>query len=287
VQREQFWSQATFFTGLRRPEDATRELAIPGTTRKATARFLDGKEVPQRGDARVHLAEWLTGKDNPFFARAVVNRVWDHFFGIGLVDPVDDLTECHPPSHPALLDELARAFVDSGFDLKHLVRAVVSTDAYQMTSVHDRAGPPPELRLFARMNVKAMWPEQLFDSLGQATGLGGLPRQRDQLLGRFPHPEQRLEGQSSIPQALGLMNGELMAQALRTAEQNTISAVADSPYLDNAGRVETLFLAALGRPPSTIERARFVRHVESGDLNRTLGDVFWALLNSAEFRHNH
>ncbi|HKB41027.1 MAG TPA: DUF1549 domain-containing protein, partial [Gemmataceae bacterium] len=106
--REQFWSQATFFTGLRRPEKATRTLAIPGTSRKAAARFLDGKELPDgTGDARSLLAEWITAPGNPYFARAAVNRLWDHFFGIGLVDPVDDLSGENRPSHPELLDELA------------------------------------------------------------------------------------------------------------------------------------------------------------------------------------
>src|SRR5262249_52573217 len=133
--REQFWSQATCFPGLRRPDPATRTLAIPGTPRKARARFLDGNDLPDgKGDTRALLADWIIAPRNPFFARAAVNRLWDHFFGIGLVDPVDDLTDENKPSHPELLDELARAFVASGYDLKVIIRAILLSDSYQRSS---------------------------------------------------------------------------------------------------------------------------------------------------------
>jgi hypothetical protein len=290
--REQFWSQATFFTGLRRPESATRNLSIPGTTRKAAARFLDGKVPAEgKGDARLLLADWLTARDNPYFARAAVNWLWDHFFGIGLVDPVDDMVRDNKPSHPELLDELAREFVAGKFDQKLLIQAIVLSDAYQLSSVVTRSERLPDPRLFSRMNVKALTPEQTLDSLLTATGYRGrnLAEQRVRFLTSFPRIEQRLEGQSSIPQALALMNGELLHFAIRPEGDNTLSAVISSPFLDTAGRVETLFLAALARPPSAEEKAKMVRHVtESGErMDRALSDVFWALLNSAEFLHNH
>jgi hypothetical protein len=292
--REQFWGQAAFFTGLRRPERATRTLAIPGTSRTAQARFLDGTDLPDgRGDARARLADWITAPGNPFFARAAVNRLWDHFFGIGLVDPVDDLGGDNKPSHPELLDELARGFVAADYDLKVLVRAIVLSDAYQRTSVVSGQGESSDPRLFSRMNVKALTPEQTVDSLLVATGYRGrdLPRLRTQFLGRLTRSERRLEGQASIPQVLALMNGELLDAALRPDSDNTLGAVAASPFPDTAGKVETLFRAALGRPPRPAEQARLVRYVEDGAAaghgDRALGDVFWALLNSAEFLHNH
>src|SRR5262245_15142500 len=292
--REQFWGQATFFTGLRRPERATRTLAIPGTPRTALARFLDGREVPGgSGDSRALLADWVTSPRNPYFARAAVNRLWDHFFGIGLVDPVDDLTDENKPSHPELLDELAGAFVAGGFDLKFIIRAILLSDAYQRTSVMAGPGEPPDPRLFSRMNVKALTPEQAFESLIQVTGYRGrdLPRLRGQFLGRLTRGENRLEGQASIPQVLALMNGELVNEALRPDGDNTLGAVAASPFLDSAGKVEALFLAALGRMPRAEERTRLRKYVDEGVAagrgERALGDVFWALLNSAEFLHNH
>jgi Protein of unknown function (DUF1549)/Protein of unknown function (DUF1553) len=284
-----FWSQAAFFTSLRRPAAATRELTIPGKERRVRARFLDGKPLPEgKGEARPLLVDWLTAADNPYFARAAVNRLWGQFFGVGLVDPVDDMNEENPASHPELLDELAQAFSASRFDLKFVIRAIVLSDAYQLGSVARRQ-PPPDPRLFSRMNVKSLGPEQLYDSLIEATGYRGreIARQRAQFLARFPHNDQLLEGQTGIPQALALMNGELLNAALRTNGDNTLSAVVNSPFLDADGRVETLFLAALGRPPRTEEKARMIAHVRKGDEAGALGDVFWALLNSAEFVHNH
>src|SRR5262249_42621077 len=105
---------------------------------------------------------------------------------------------------------------------------------------------------------------------------------------RFPQAGRRLEGRGSIPQSLSLMNGRLLAGALKADADNTLSAVADSPFLDSAGKVEALFLAALGRPPRPAEQDRFVKCVTQGaERNQALADVFWALLNSAEFSHNH
>jgi hypothetical protein len=290
--REHFWSQAAFFANPKNPNADSRELVIPGTEKKVLARFLDGAVVPDgRSDPRVALADWITSPKNPYFARAAANRLWAHFFGIGLVDPVDDMTSENPPSHPELLDELARAFAASGYDFKFLIRAIMGSDAYQLTSVETRSTPMADARLFSRMNVKALAPAELFDSIVEATAYrsGDLARQRARLLVRFPRTERRLEGQSSIPQALALMNGELVAAATRLDGDNTLSAVLASPFLDTAGKIETLCLAALGRSPRPEEKARLVKFVADAGAGRerALADVFWALLNSAEFIHNH
>src|SRR5262249_61734684 len=101
-------------------------LKIPGTERVVQARFLDGSEprwLPGL-QARSTLAAWMTARNNPYFARAAANRLWAHFFGIGLVEPVDDLSEQNPPSHPELLDELARGFMERCYDQKFLIRAI-------------------------------------------------------------------------------------------------------------------------------------------------------------------
>jgi hypothetical protein len=324
--REQFWSYASFFASLekRGPADALfspirelpdrRESAIPGTDKVVQAVFLDGSEPEWRPrvPARMTLADWMTAPDNPYFARAAVNRMWAHFFGVGLVDPVDDMGADNPPSHPELLDDLAHAFATHGFDRKVLIRALVLSRPYQLTSRVDTpdadgaaattTGPSADdSRLFVRMPVRGLSAEQLYDSLAQAVGLpaeevrndrfafaGNTPR--GQFLERFArHDEKPGEMQTSILQALALMNGPLVAGATQTRGMPgaTLLAVTDAPFLDTAGRVEALFLATLSRPPTPAESARLVAYVERADSRKALSDVFWALLNSPEFLLNH
>src|SRR5262249_40968142 len=135
------------------------------------ARYLDGTEPDwgQEADPRRAFAAWLVAPENPYFAKVAVNRVWAHFFGVGLVDPVDDFGPHNPPSHAELLDDLAGMFAQVRFDLRALARGIVLSDAYQRTS---RLSHPAQKgpRLFARMNVKGLSAEQLFDSLALATG---------------------------------------------------------------------------------------------------------------------
>lgn len=327
--REQFWGYAAFFAGLEKrgageeSQDPIREVpdrreaTIPGSDKVVRATFLDGKEPqwqPGGGTARLTLADWMTAPDNPYFARAAVNRIWAQLFGIGLVDPVDDMGEDNPPSHPELLDSLARAFADHGFDRKFLTRAIVLSRPYQLTSGgagqtsdaganQGTGSSADDSRLFARMSVRGLTAEQLYDSLAQAIGLTPEERRpalsnnetntpRGDLLEKFDrHEEKPSEAQTSILQALALMNGQLVAGATGIESGATLSAVAEAPFLRTSGRVETLFLATLGRRPGPEEAARMVAYVESGgatgDQRKALSDVFWALLNSPEFVLNH
>ncbi len=184
--REQFWGQAAFFAGVRRPGNQVgdffigtpltelqdrREMLIPGTERVAQAMFLDGKEPEWKyqTSARDTLADWMTAKDNPFFARAAVNRYWALLFGAGIVEPIDDFNDENKPSHPELLDELAHQFAEHGFDFKFLLRAIMLSKTYQQSSVYP-GEIKPDVRLFAYMPVKGLSPEQFYDSLIQATG---------------------------------------------------------------------------------------------------------------------
>jgi hypothetical protein len=302
--REEFWSQAAFFASPERRDTAaaTTLLTIPGTQKVVHARFLGGTDVSPDAERspREVFADWVVRPDNPYFARAAVNRLWGHFFGAGLVNPVDDFTEANPPSHPELLDELAREFADHHFDVKFLIRALTLSNVYQLSGAagESATGTP---RLFSRMALKSLTPEQLFDSLAQATGYreptstrqrlleSGTPRQ--QFLARFPRNENPTDPSASIPQALAMMNGPLVARLTDLAESRTLSAVANAPFMDTRERVETLFLAALTRKPLADEAARFVPYVDrggaSGDYQGALADVFWALLNSGEFVLNH
>ncbi len=302
--RDQFWNTAAFFAGVERSGenvfaplaevDGRRSLAPAAGKKPVPARFLDREGEPdwKAGEsARVPLAEWVTARDNPFFARAAVNRVWGQLFGRGLVDPVDDFRDDEPPSHPALLDDLAKAFADSGFDLRHLVRAIGRTKAYQRTSARTDASQD-DPRLFARMAVKGLTGEQLFDSLTLATGFrepSGRGSPRDQFLTRFALAGKPAEPETSIPQALMLMNGRFVADATTLDSSPTLLAITEAPGLTTAERVEALYVTALGRKPTAKERDRMLKHVgdDKEQLAERLGDVFWVLLNAAEFRLNH
>jgi hypothetical protein len=309
--REQFWSFAAFFSDLqgRQPQDRGRRperfpagsLKIPGTEKVVKARYLAGKEAVLEGGAspREVLVEWLTSPDNPFFARALVNRLWAQFFGIGLVEPLDEMAGAgHPASHPEILEELSRAFVAQKYDLRWLIRAITATKVYQLSSArsHETQDDP---RQFARAALRGLTGEQLFDSIAQATGFQEAQPQvrriaiggpREEFVTKFSSSERPTEAQTSILQALTLMNGRLISTATSARRSETLQAVVDSPFLDVPGKIETLYLATLSRKPTATELSRLKSHVEKvGPEGRddALADVFWVLLNSAEFVVNH
>jgi hypothetical protein len=286
--RKQFWQTAAFFASVPPPapgekQQAPGSLAIrrtlaPPEVGRTEARFLDDKSPDWKREAnpRAAFARWLTDRGNPFFARAAVNRVWAQLFGVGLIDPVDDFGPHNPASHPEVLDELARAFAQNGFDLKFLYRSLTRTRAYQRTS---RLTHPSQkdARLFARMNVKGMTPEQLFESLALATGYReavplaarsafGVERDspRGQLLARFGGGQSRTDMQTSILQALSLMNGAWIARQTDPERGEMLESVLEAPFLDNPGRLEVLFLATLSRPPLAREKTHLMEHLRQG-----------------------
>lgn len=314
--RDQFWQFAAFFSGIRpqQPQAGVfsgaldnpgkHEITIPNTEKTVQARFLDGKEPKWRDGAstREVLADWLTSGENPFFARAIANRMWGHFFGLGIIDPVDDFGEANPPSHPELLDELGRAIVEHRFDLQFLIRAITASRTYQRTSrITDSS--QDDLHLFCRMPLKGLSPEQIFDSLAIATGYRGAPVApgnfnrfdggvRAQFLIKFANSsDKRTEYHTSILQALALMNGKLIADATSLERSETLAALLDAPFLETRQRLDALYLAALARPMREREAERLVPYINrggpSGDPRRAFADVFWALLNSSEFILNH
>lgn len=308
--RDQFWGLAAFFAGVElqngpngvpREVFDRRELPIPNADRTVSATFLDDQEPEWRfkTSPRVTLAKWLTAPENPFFARAAVNRMWAFAFGVGLVDPVDDLSDQNRPSHPELLDELAKAFVDSGFDVKFLLRAILLSETYQRSSV---VGDPAQkdVRLYARFPVQALTPEQLFDSLSVVVGTGlegpgGMYLQnpgsaRRQFVDSFALSGRKTEHSTTIIQALTLMNGALVGEATTLESSRTLAAIVELPGLTQDQRIESLYLAALSRRPSVDELRRANRHIDAAPAEKTkerYGDLLWALLNSVEFRTNH
>jgi hypothetical protein len=310
--RDQFWGLAAFFAGVsKQGKDNVhgaireiadrRELAIPETTQIVKAAFLDSArpEWGRRTSGRELLAGWVTAPDNPYFARAAVNRVWARFFGTGIVDPVDDFREDNPPSHPELLDLLANEFRAHGYDLKFLIRSITATKAYALTSAVGRSELAPA-NLFAAMPVRTLSPGQLFEALALATNFRDTSAgsffyegsTKDRFIELFTNRDEKpTEGETTILQALALMNGPLVASVTTMETSDTLAALAEAPYLDTSGRIETLYLAVLTRRPRAGELARLVPYVErgaaSGDTSKALGDILWALLNSPEFRFNH
>ncbi len=314
--KEQFWEYAAFFSGIQTPPgqggfmatgDAAdrHEIKIAGTDKVIQARFLDKTEPKwqEKTSSRQTLADWVTSPDNPYFARAAANRLWAHFFGLGIVNPVDEESSDNPPSHPELLNELARQFALHQFDMKYLIRAITTSKTYQRSSASESADPV-EARFFGRMSIKGLTAEQLYDSIVEATRYketGGIdPRQfgglsagpRAEFLSRFSnHSDKRTEFQTSILQALALMNGQFVSDATSVQKSVTLAGVIDAPWMKTADKIDALYLAALSRRPRPAESERLVKYVErggpSGDKDRALADVFWVLLNSSEFILNH
>lgn len=288
--RTQFWQQAAFFAGVERHGERAfaplsevadrRTVKMQGSNRAVSAVFLDESEPSATVNLRGAFAAWVTAKENPYFARAAVNRVWGQLFGVGLVDPVDDFHDTNPPSHPQLLDELAAAFVASGYDLLYLTRAITRTQAYGRTSrqTHPTHADP---RVYARGPVKGLSGEQFADSLARATGR---PMSSSTMTVFSPQGKPTAPA-TSVTQALALMNGDSGQPA-----GPTLTAILGTPNLTVAERVEALFVVTLSRPPTATERTRAMGYVElagSGRQDERLTDLFWTLLNTAEFRLNH
>jgi hypothetical protein len=305
--RKQFWEYAAFFTDVpeyvRRNESAVQgargEIKIMGTDKMVKARFLDGEEPKWKDDrTRPTLVDWITAPDNPFFARAAVNRMWSYFFGVGLVDSLDGPGDENPASHRELLDELAREFVACKYDVKFLMRAITASQTYQRASAGSHSGPQG-IRLFARMPLRGLSPEQLFDSLAVATEyqdtgrvdprasfFGGPQSPRAQFLAKFPVQDQKTDYQTSILQALYLMNNDFIANQSSVRKNRTLATLADQ-QTSTARKLESLYLVVLSRKPGPEESARFVNYVNGGDRKKALADVFWVLFNSPEFLLNH
>lgn len=317
--RKQFWEFAAFFSGVQRTtpadnpvpgvkeEEGLDKIAIPGTSDTVMVHYLDGSapKAKVNGSSRATLAAWITASDNPYMAKALVNRLWAYFFGMGMVEPFDEMSEQNPPSHPDLLAELAREFQRHSYDLKFIMRAITLSETYQRASQRGRASQE-ENRLFTNMAVRGLTGEQMLDSIIQATGLrdtgpaapspvpvdprvaGGL---RGEFLARFGSQDKPAEYQTSILQALMLMNGRLTAETTDIDRSETLSAIADAPFMDAPQKIEALYLTALCRKPRPDELTRLVPYVESGgprkDPRVALSDVLWALLNSGEFLLNH
>lgn len=303
---QNFWSQAAFFGGLQRKgkgpfapliESPDVRIIRPMESDTAVAAaFLTGDlAVDEHAVPRVQLADWITSRENRQFARSMANRVWGQLMGIGLVSPVDDFHDQNPPSHPEVLDLLADAFARSGFDFDLLSAGICRSNAYQRTSRQTHASQAE--RTFARMSLKALSGDQLFDSLAQAVNYESrttdLDRDEDplrrQFLDLFADQDPDSEPETSVAAALTLINGQLTSNAATAAHSPRLSQLISETALDTPQRIDALFRATVSRPADLEELASLTAYVDasgSGNDDRRLGDVFWMLLNSGEFRWN-
>lgn len=284
--QKDFWGYAAFFAQLERDESmrgnrALRiadknvgDVKLPNSEIVVSPHYPGGQEPSEGelGTRRMKLAIWMASRDNPYLARAAVNRVWGQLFGRGLVEPVDDLGPHNPPSHPELFDELTQYFVESGFDLRELYATLTRTQAYQRTSQWTSSpAPPPEL--IAHMPLKTLSADQLYDSVnrvlnrvpaqGAAAGSPLLDPQRQAFVARVEGTgKSPLDYEAGVLQALTLLNGADIAEAADPQRSPLLGGV-EAPWLTDEGRIETLFLATLSRPPTDEQQKACLESLES------------------------
>lgn len=258
------------------------------------------------GDSRAALADWLTSAKNPYFAKAIVNRVWSYFFGRGIIEPVDDIRGSNPPINPALLDALEKDFVESGFDLQHLIRTIVSSRTYQaaMETNEWNAG---DLTNFSHFEPRRLKAESLLDAITIATGsrpdFPEVPEDfsAQQLpdphvdsggfLNMFGRPERESpcecerRNDLSLPLAMSLVNGPTLADAIANPEGRIAKAVIAGR--DDRELIEELYLASLARMPEPDEMDAALTYLHSSPGRAAKAqDLLWALINSNSFLFN-
>jgi hypothetical protein len=271
---------------------------------------LDGERIPldDLNDRREHLANWLVSPENPYFTRAVVNRVWANYFGVGLVESVDDLRMTNPASNEELLSATAKFLIEKKYDLKELMRTILQSATYQRTSV---ALPEnrDETRFYSRYYPKRLMAEVLLDAFSQVTGAPTefknypkgwraiqLPDSKVEsyFLASFGRPEREKTcscertSEPSVTQVLHIFNGDTLNQKLTAKENRIVKLVAEKPSPEKV--VDEVYLSALARIPTAEEKAKFVsalKDVKDEELRAAVEDVYWAVISSKEFIFNH
>lgn len=260
--------------------------------------------APTRREA---LADWLTSPQNPFFAKSMANRIWSYLLGRGIIDPVDDIRNSNPPSNAALLDALTADFVKSDFNLRHLIRTIVSSRVYQSSITTNRWNEDDKIN-FSHQAARRLSAEQLLDAISVATGsqqkypgspLGThaqqLPDTRvaaaEGFLDLFGRPARESPcecvrtSEVSLSQALNLMNGATISNAIIDPNGRLSKLAASTP--DDTKLVEEIYLATLSRFPSKGESETSTKHLKTAkDRMEGAQDLMWALLNSPAFLFN-
>ena len=316
--QDDYYSFASFFSqvGRKRAADPREsviynrnsgEINHPVHKKPMPPKFLGGEtpEIKKGTDRREVLADWLASPENPFFARNLANIVWSHFFGQGIIEPVDDVRISNPPSNPELLDQLASRFTEYQYDFRKLVRDVCTSRIYQLST---RTNPSNEddLRNFARAQLRRMRAEVLLDVISQVTKtknkFQGLPLGARALQiadGRFSNYFLTTFGRATretvcscevvmepnLSQALHLLNGDVTNKRIT---QGRIVQTMLKEGKNPEKVIDDLYLRCYSRKPRADEKANLLASLDGEDsVESALNDVFWALLNSKEFIFNH
>ncbi len=315
--QDDYYCFAAFFSqvGRKGTEDYRQQIVFnsgggevkhPVTGQNAAPVFLGGGPADTAGkDRRKVLAEWLASPRNPYFAQNFANRIWAHFFGIGIIDPVDDVRVSNPASNPELLEALAKHFTDSGYDVRGLVRDICNSKTYQRSTVRNESNMADELN-FAHQTIRRIKAESLLDIISQVTNtkdkFRGLPlgakatqiadgATSTYFLTTFGRASRKtvcsceVKMEPTLSQALHLMNGDTVNNKMK---QGGVIKTLQEQGLTPPQIVEHLYITCLSRKPTEQEiTALQPLFAEGADVNQGLEDVFWALLNSREFLFNH
>lgn len=317
--QKEHWALAAFFGKLSgdfqkvaetAPTKNDVQITIPNSAFKNSgtvvpAAFLGGKSFAAKdGSLREHFANWLVAQDNPYFARAFANRLWFYFFSRGLVNPIDDFRELNPPTHPGLMNLLANEFKAADFDVKHLVRCICNTEAYQRTSRVPRGMDEQSVAAlttaFGRMPLRIMTADQLYDSLKLAYGDAKLdlraidPKDGNtngesapiadaylEFLRRFgTNEEDATDFTHGIPQMLTMINHPRLLAGSKALDAYRKSNTNASPEQ----MVEWLYLSTLSRRPTSEEQAEAQQYLSSvGESPTANVGVLWMLINRSEY----
>ncbi len=284
-------------------------------TKGPRPRALAGSEYPleEGKDPRVALMEWMRADDNPFFAKAIVNRIWAHYFGVGIVDPPDDLNASNPPSNPELLNWLAKDFIEHKFDLKHLHRTIAGSRVYQL-SFEPNKNNALDRRNFSHAILRRLTAEVVVDAINHTTGAeekygNNLAPAGTRAIGLAPSRVASNQGpgyalaifgrplrtqtcdcersaDAGLPQALYLMN-DIDVNTKISAKNGRLAKLLDE-VSDDKQLVDELYLSAVARYPSAKEIEKSLDHVaRSADRKAGFEDVMWSLVNLREFVFNH
>lgn len=294
------------------PKDSEAKAPV-GVSQPRTGQFLKPQPLDRSAtpiapgeDPRVKLAAWMTAPKNEYFSGAMVNRLWRHFLGVGLVEPVDDLRASNPPTNPELWAALNKEFVGHRFDLKHLMRLILNSRTYQLAST-TRPGNKADRKFFSHYYARRLPAEVLLDALSQSTGVpdrfpgypvglraGQLPDPglNSYFLSLFGRSERvtacacERNGEVTMPQLLHLQNGVSVVQKIQSGEGRLAQRI--KAHRPDSEIIEELFLASLSRLPTEKERVAIRQALaDGGGKDEVFRDVFWALLNSKEFSFNH
>ena len=270
----------------------------PKTKKRMDARFLDGGTVKdsQDADIRENLADWMASPSNPFFAKAIVNRVWKHFMGRGFVEEVDDFRVTNPPTHPALLDAMAKDFIAHKFDMRHLMRTILNSRAYQLSAEPNESNRSDKLN-YSHFGIRRLGAETMLDAMSQATGV-------EEKFGGYPPGTRAMQVYSGaggyMLAAFGRLNRDIiceresqpdMAQTMHMISGSTVQKKVNGAKLDlslsDDALMERIYLTSLVRMPSAEERQAVRAAVTGGDRKAVFQDLLWAILNSKEFLYQH